>query len=173
MGTENAGYEGNSIASILAVAQILLSSRRTSAYAQVPDPNSRTTSPRKSLTRTCWTYDTSSTERPISGNPRELAEPPLEPATSSISVRLTATQARTPRRGHTKLIADPAIALMAANPQEESKNQFQADGTASTDGAWQEEREMGNTAEQGMEPPPPPRVPTHRLLERRMGGGHA
>ena len=31
---------------------------------------------------------------------------------------------------------------------------------------------MGNAAQPGMEPPPPG-VPTHRLLERRMGGGHA
>ena len=144
VGPENAGYEGNSTASILAVAQIPLCIRRTSAYAQVPRPNSRTTSPKKSLTRTCWTYATSSTERPISSNPRELAESPLGHATSSVSVRPTATQARTPRRGHAQSTADPAIAPKAANPQEESKNQ--ADSTASTDGAWQEEREVGNTA---------------------------
>ena len=44
----------------------------------------------------------------------------------------------------------PAIAPMAANPQEEPKNQCQADSTTSTDGTWQEEREMGNIAQPGM-----------------------
>ena len=79
----------------------------------------------------------------------------------------------TPRSGHARSTADSATAAMDTNSQETPKNQSEADSTVSADGAWQEERGMGNTAQPGMEPPPLPRVPTHRLLGRRMGGGHA
>ena len=105
VGPENAGYEADSTVSMLAVAPTPLSSRRTSVYAQIPDPNSATHSSSESLARTCWTprnTATSSAARPTPSKPREPAEPPVEPFTSSISVRLTTTKARTPNGGHAK-----------------------------------------------------------------------
>ena len=57
MGPENAGYGGDSTTSMLAVAQIPLSSRRTSAYAQTPAENAKIQPSRRTITRTCWQPD--------------------------------------------------------------------------------------------------------------------
>ena len=104
MGPETANYGGDSTTSILAVAQIPLISRRTSAYAQTSTETPEPKQSRRAITRTCWKLDdveqitlnertqwtttrrwaphdnsTSTSPSPAPDNPRELAEPPLEP----------------------------------------------------------------------------------------------
>ena len=160
---ENAGYGGDSTTSMLVVAQIPLSSRRTSAYPQMPAQSSEIQSPRRSITRTCrqtdgieqitwnqqtkwattrrWTprdAATRSSASPTPHNSREPAELPMEAFSACMPIHETFTQARTQHGEHTEAASVSTAASMVLDSHEDPGKRRQREDHPNT-----EERDPG------------------------------